>query len=172
MRQPRTAVAALVLSLSGFLTLVTQEHYTEKAVIPTKNDRPTVGHGSTVYPDGKRVKMGDTITPVRALIVAKAHIDKEETIFRASLPGVFLYPAEYDFYMNFTYQFGTGNWMKSSMRKNLLMSNYTGSCDALLLYKYAAGYDCSTLINGVPNKRCYGVWTRQLERHAECMGLQ
>ena len=169
MRFPRTAVATLVLSLSGFLALVGQEHYVADAMIPAKNDRPTLGFGSTFHEDGRAVKMGEKTDPVRALIKAKAHIDKEEVSFRASLPGIALYQPEYDLYMDWVYQYGTGAWWKSSIRQNLLVSDYKGACDSLLKYRFMGKYDCSTLVNGVPNKRCYGVFTRQQKRHTDCM---
>jgi len=70
------------------------------------------------------------------------------------------------------YQYGIGNWRRSSMRKNLLAGNYEAACHSLLEWRKAAGYDCSTTINGKPNKRCWGVWERQLERHQKCMGEQ
>ena len=164
----RIAVSALVLSAGGFIGIVSKEGYTDNTVIPTKNDKPTNGFGSTFNADGTPVKMGDRTTPVRALITAQAHISKEETLFRASLPGASLYQAEYDLYMDWVYQYGTGAWAKSSMRREILASNYSGACNALLLYKMSGGYDCS--IPG--NKICAGVWTRQLERHATCMELQ
>ncbi|SNR73893.1 hypothetical protein SAMN05192560_0789 [Methylobacillus rhizosphaerae] len=168
MASPRILVAALTLSASAFIGLVVSEGYTDKAIIPTVNDRPTLGFGSTYHEDGSAVKSGDTTTPVRALIKAQTHISKEETIFRASLPGVALSQAEYDLYMDWVYQYGTGAWSKSSMRRNLLAGQYRASCDSLLLYKYSGGYDCST----PGNKRCPGVWTRQLERHAKCLSAQ
>lgn len=164
----RVLVASLTLSASAFIGLVVHEGYTDKAIIPTKNDRPTVGFGSTFHENGQAVKMGETTTPVRALIKAQAHISKEEERFRASLPGVKLHQAEYDLYMDWVYQFGTGNWIKSSMHRHLLAGNYRAACDSLLLYKFSGGYDCST----PGNKRCAGVWTRQLERHAACLAAQ
>lgn len=169
---PRILVAALSLSAAGFIGLVGHESYTENAVIPTKNDRPTIGFGSTFYEDGRQVKMGDKITPIRALIVASAHITKEEISFRKSIPSVALTRKEYDIYMNWVYQYGTGAWNKSSMKSNLVTGNYAGACKALLAYKFSGGYDCSTLVNGKPNKRCWGVWTRQQERYTNCMGEQ
>ncbi|MBK5203877.1 MAG: lysozyme [Polaromonas sp.] len=172
MKLPRTAVSALVLSLSGFLALVAQEHYVGDAMVPTKNDRPTIGFGSTFHEDGRAVRMGDKTTPVRALIKAKAHIDKEEISFRKSLPEVMMYQTEYDLYMDWVYQYGTGAWWKSSMKRELLAGNYLGACEALLAYKFSGGYDCTTLINGKPNKRCWGVWTRQQERHSTCLAAQ
>lgn len=165
---PRVIVAALSLSAAGFIGMAVHEHYTDRAVIPTQGDRPTVGFGSTFHEDGSPVKMGDTTTPVRALIKAQAHISREEAIFRDSLPGVELFQTEFDAYFDFVYQFGTGTWLKSGMRRELLAGNYRAACDALLAYRFAGGYDCST----PGNKRCAGVWTRQLERHKKCMELQ
>lgn len=161
----RLLVASLTLSAMAFVGLVQNEGYTEQAVIPTQNDRPTVGFGSTFHEDGTAVQMGDKTTPVRALIVAQAHISKEEEVFRRSLPGVALFQVEYDLYMGWVYQYGTGAWLRSSMRRELLAGNYRAACDALLRYKYSGGYDCST----PGNRRCAGVWRRQLERHKACL---
>jgi lysozyme len=169
---PRIVIAALSLSAAAFIGIATSEHYTDTAVIPTVNDRPTVGLGSTFYEDGSAVRMGDKITPVRAIVLAGAHIAKEEAVFRASIPGVKLTQAEYDLYADWLYQYGSGAWLQSSMRADLLVGNYWRACHDLLLYRKAGGYDCSTLIDGKPNRRCYGVWTRQLQRFSKCMEVQ
>jgi GH24 family phage-related lysozyme (muramidase) len=158
----------LTLSAAGFLGIALHEDYVGSAMIPTKNDRPTVGFGSTFHEDGSPVKLGDTTTPTRALVKAAAHISMEEAKFRASLPDVKLHQAEYDLYMDWVYQYGTGAWAKSSMRRHLLAGDYTAACKSLLLYKFSGGYDCST----PGNKVCSGVWTRQIERHKQCMEAQ
>jgi lysozyme len=168
MSRARMAVASLALSATAFVGLMASEHYTDTAIIPTKNDRPTVGFGSTFHSDGAPVRMGDTITPVRAVQLAAAHLSKEELAFRASLPGVALHQAEYDLYIDWTYQYGMGAWRSSSMRRELLAGRYAQACGALLLYKRSGGYDCSK----PGNKVCAGVWTRQLERHKKCMEAQ
>lgn len=168
----RIAVVALGLSMAGFIGITMKEGYTDKAVIPTKGDVPTLGFGSTVHEDGRRVQLGETTTPVRALRTAQAHITRDEAKFRASLPGVSLTQGEYDLYLDFTYQYGIDNWQASGMRRNLLAGDYRAACDALLRYRFAAGYDCSTTIKGQPNKRCWGVWARQQERHAICLAEQ
>ena len=168
MARARIAVAGLSVSLAMFAGLVYKESFTDKAVIPTKNDRFTIGFGSTFWEDGRPVKQGDTITPVRAVQLATAHVTKEEAAFRATIPDVKLYPEEYSIYMDWSYQYGTSAWSKSSMRKRLLVGDYRGACGALLAYKFSGGFDCS--IPG--NKVCAGVWTRQKERHAACMAAQ
>lgn len=168
----RLIVGTMTLSAAGLIAIVSQEGYTDKAVVPTKNDRPTYGFGSTFKEDGAPVRPGDRIDPVRALRTVQAHLSREENKFRESLPGVKLTQGEYDLYMDFVYQYGIANWLKSAMRRELLAGNYSAACDALLQWRRAGGYDCSTLVNGKPNKRCWGVWDRQLKRHGKCLAEQ
>lgn len=104
MSRVRIVVAVLSLSAAAFVGIVTSEGYTDTAVIPTKNDRPTIGFGSTLHENGTPVRIGDTTTPVLAIVKAADHISKEEAKFRASLPGVALHQAEYDLYMDWVYQ--------------------------------------------------------------------
>jgi len=164
----RFAVTALTISAAAFAAWQSYEGYTSAAVIPTKGDVPTIGHGSTRYEDGSRVRMGDTITRVRAAQLARNLMSADERQFAATLPGVRLTQGEYDVYVDFVGQYGIGNWRGSSMRRHLLAGQYAPACNALLRYRYAAGYDCST----PGNKRCWGVWTRQKERHSKCMAEQ
>lgn len=165
----RALVAALTLSAAAFGTWQASEGFTTGAVIPTKGDVPTIGHGSTRYEDGSVVRMGDTITRQRAAQLARNLMAADERAFAASLPaGATLYQAEYDVYLDFIGQYGISNWRASSMRKEVAAGNYVAACSALLRYRYAAGYDCST----PGNKRCSGVWKRQLERHDKCMAAQ
>jgi GH24 family phage-related lysozyme (muramidase) len=168
MLKQRIAVAALTMSAAGLATWQASEGYTERAVIPTKGDVPTIGHGSTRYEDGRPVRMGDTITPPRARALARNLMQQDCKRMAGTLADVRLYQEEYDVYCNFVGQFGIGNWRSSSMRTRLRAGDYAGACDALLLYKYSAGYDCST----PGNKRCAGVWTRQLERNRKCLEAQ
>ena len=125
----------------------------------------TIGTGTTVYPNGQKVKMTDPkITEKQATEYLKFHINKDAKIFNKTLLGVPLSQAEYDLYMDFTYQFGTGAWSSSSMLRNLKQGKYKQACDSLVKWKYAAKRDCSVRSNG-----CYGVWVRQVERHSKCM---
>ena len=168
----RLTVAALSLSAAAIVGLVVHEGYTERAVIPTQGDVPTLGFGSTVHEDGRRVRMGERTDPVNALKKAHAHITREEARFRASLPGVHLTQGEYDVYMDWVYQYGMGAWHKpKSPRTWLLRGDYVGACNALLTWRFQAGRDCKLPQNWGP-KGCKGVWTRQQKRHADCMAMQ
>lgn len=171
-RNARVAVTLLTLSAAGFSAWVANEGFTPEPVIPTKGDVPTIGHGSTRYEDGTPVRMSDpAITRQRAEQLARNLHSEEERRFIASLPGVDLHQEEFDLYMDFTGQYGIGNWRTSSMRKHLLAGNYRQACESLLLWFKAGGRDCRKPENWGP-QGCKGVWTRQLERHAKCLAAQ
>lgn len=167
MSKKRTAIAGLVLSASALVGLVAHEGYTDKAIVPTKGDRPTVGFGSTFRGDGSPVRMGDTITPQKALARSLAHIQKDELGIKRCVTAP-LYQQEYDMMVDFAYQYGVPTLCKSSIVSRANNGDYMGSCNAYLKYRFAARFDCST----PGNKICAGVWTRQLERQAACIGAQ
>jgi len=166
--KPRIAAVLLSLSAAGFAAWQSHEGFTSNAVIPTKGDVPTIGHGSTRYEDGTPVKMGDTITRTRAAELALNLANQDCKRMALTIASVPLTQTEFDVYCNFTGQYGIANWRGSSMVKYLLRGDHVMACKSLLLYKYAAGYDCST----PGNTRCYGSWTRQVERYNTCIGEQ
>lgn len=163
----RTSLGLLGASAALLVALATHEGYTDRAVVPTKGDRPTVGFGSTFRDDGKPVQMGDTTTPVQALQRTLTHLQKDEAGIKRCVTAP-LYQKEYDLMVDFAYQYGVPTLCKSSIVKLANTGDYVGSCDAYLKYRFAAGYDCST----PGNKRCWGVWERQKKRHDACMAAQ
>ena len=163
----RTTVAALALSATALVAIVASEGYTERAVVPTKGDRPTIGFGSTFRDDGTPVQMGDTITAPKALARTLAHIQKDESALRQCVTAP-LHQKEYDLLVDFSYQYGAKTTCSSSMVRLANAGRYAESCGAYLRYRFAAGYDCST----PGNRRCWGVWTRQLNRYNQCIGAQ
>lgn len=169
MNKVRISIGALALSAAAFVGILTREGYTEQAVIPTKGDVPTVGFGTT-----GGVKMGDKITPVKAVQRALTDTSQFEGALKRCVK-VPLHPAEYDAYVDLAYNIGPTNFCtnrktgKPSHLVTLLNAQeYRAACDAILEYKYADGFDCST----PGNKRCAGVWTDRQRVHAICMGVQ
>jgi lysozyme len=163
----RRAVAGLALSAAALVALLSEEGFTEKAVIPVKGDVPTVAFGMTERPDGSPVQMGDTATPVQGLQRSMAYITKAEARVKACLTAP-LSQVEYNTMMNFAYQYGTQRLCMSSMVTKANAGDYTGSCKSYLLYRYVGGYDCATPGNRV----CSGVWARSKERYQACMAEQ
>jgi lysozyme len=167
----RVAAAGLSISAAGWLGIVNSEWYTRDAIVPTKNDRPTYGLGSTFKEDGSPVKLGDKIEPVPAIRLSINHIAKDEAKLKQCVTG-YLSQAEYDILVDFSYQYGVAATCNSSMVRHINAGRYRESCNAYTLYKFSGGYDCSTMIAGKPNKRCWGVWERSQERHKKCMEAQ
>lgn len=160
---PRIAIASLSLGAAALVGLVVSEGYTDTAVIPTKGDVPTLGFGTTTG-----VKMGDRTTPVRALQRALSEID---TVYASAVKRcapVPMYQVEFDVYVDMAYNIGANAFCSSTMARKLREGDYVGACNQILKWKMAAGYDCST----PGNKRCWGLWERRLQLHAQCMGVQ
>jgi len=167
MSKTKISVVLLAASAAFFWNLESKEG---NEPVPYKDTGGVVtqGIGSTTKPDGTTIKMTDPpISRKTALEWAKAHVAKDEIAFRKSLQGVKLSQAEYDTFLDFTYNFGQRNWNGSSMLRNLKAGRYKAACDSLLKWKYVAKRDCS-----VRSNNCYGVWVRQVERHSKCIGAQ
>ncbi|AZM38543.1 lysozyme [Acinetobacter baumannii] len=166
----KTKISVILLAASAaFFTLVKHdEGFTARPIIPVAGDRPTQGHGATFKPDGTAVKMSDpAISRETADKWLRNDVSKREVAFKKALQGVKLSQAEYDLYLDFSYQYGTAAFASSSMLRNLKAGKYKDACESLLKYKYVAKRDCSIRSNG-----CYGVWTRQVERHKKCLEAQ
>lgn len=165
----RIPASALGLSAAILAAWIAHEGYSASPIIPTKGDVPTIGHGATHYEDGTRVTMADPpITRQRAAdLAANLLQDTYVTCVKHSLGETPMHPVEFDQAVDFAGQYGCALWSKSSMLNQYIAGNYGAACQAYLRYKFAAGYDCST----PGNKRCMGVWTRQLGRHAACSGV-
>ena len=167
MNKKKVGAGILVASLGFFVGLEKYEGFSAKPYKDT-GGVVTQGIGSTVKPDGSKIKMTDKpIDRKTAQEWAKAHVSKDETAFKKSLQGVKLSQTEYDVYLDFTYNFGQANWNQSSMLRNLKAGDYVKACKSLLAWKYVAKKDCS-----IRSNNCYGVYLRQEERYQNCMGAQ
>jgi len=162
----RLPAAALAVSAALLAGIAAYEGFRAAPYVPVEGDVPTVGFGSTRYGDGAPVRLDDApVTRARAAEMLAAHVAKDAAAFIEACPGCLYTLDEYDAYLDFAYQYGIGNWKKSSMLRLVRAGEYRAACEALLMWKYAAGRDCSVRSSG-----CYGVWTRQLERREKCLG--
>jgi len=165
MRNPRTSIGAIVFSASALIGLAINESYTDKAIIPTKGDVPTLGFGTTTRPDGSPVQLGDRTNPVDALQRKARDLQKFEGAVKKCVT-VPLYQHEYDTYVDFAYNIGTEGFCGSTVVKRLNQEDYVGACNAILMWKRVGQQDCS-----VPGNRiCWGLWQRRLAAHKACLG--
>lgn len=167
MRHPRTVIGALTFSAASLIGLAMSEGYTDRAIIPTKGDVPTLGFGTTTRPDGTPVQMGDRTNPVEALQRKARDIERFEGALKACV-RVPLHQAEYDVYVDHAYNIGSGAFCGSTIVRRLNAQDYTGACDAILMWNRVGKQDCS-----VPGNRvCWGLWERRKAAHSKCMGAQ
>jgi lysozyme len=162
----RTIAATLTLSAAGLAAIVTHEGYTDRAVVPVAGDPQTVGFGSTLKPDGTPVKTGDTVTPVQAVRMAVAHINKDEPKLAKCVTAP-ISQKEYDLLVGHAYQYGVHKTCTSELVKKTNAGDYVGACHQYPRWKLAGGKDCSARDSG-----CYGVYARALERRDQCLAAQ
>jgi lysozyme len=167
MKPPRLIIGALSLSASALIGLAVSEGYSDIAYIPTKDDVPTLGFGTTTRPDGSPVRMGDRTDPVQALQRKARDIEKFEGALKTCV-RVPLYQAEYDVYVDHAYNIGSGAFCSSSIVKRLNAGDYPGACDAILMWRRVGAQDCSQ----PGNRICWGLWERRKAAHAKCMEAQ
>jgi lysozyme len=136
----RTHLAALTLSASALVGIALHEGYRGEAYTPVPGDVPTIGFGTT-----GGVKMGDKITPEKALVRALADVQKFEGALKQCVT-VPLHQHEYDAYVSFSYNVGSGAFCKSTLVKKLNAGDYTGACNELRKWVYFKGQPLPGLV--------------------------
>jgi len=79
-----------------------------------------------------------------------------------------LHQAEYDLYVDLSYNIGAGAFCGSTVVRRLNARDYVGACNAILLWNKSNGQDCSA----PGNRTCSGLWTDRLKTHAKCLVAQ
>jgi lysozyme len=153
MRHPRTTMAALTLSASALVGIAVHEAFRPTAYLPTPNDVPTIGFGTT-----GGVQMGDKITVERALIRLLADAEKFQAELKACIGDVPMYQHEWDSYTSWAYNVGTGAACRSTLVRKLKAGDYAGACKELLRWDKQAG------------KALPGLTKRRQQEYAQCMG--
>lgn len=161
----RLAPVFLFLSALAFGGIAIQEGYSDKAIIPVKGDKPTIGFGTTTRPDGSPVKPGDAITPPQAVQRALVDVQRFEGALKRCIKAP-LAQREYDAFVSLAYNVGDAAFCGSTLVKKVNALDYAGACDEILRWRFFQGRDCSLAGSG-----CAGLWTRrQAERNA-CAGV-
>ena len=141
MSKTRFAIGALALSASGLIGILGYEGYSETAYIPVPGDVPTIGFGTT-----EGVKLGDTITPEKAVERAYRDIMDTETAIHKCV-DVPLSRGEYDAYTSLAYNIGTSAFCNSTLVKKLNARDYEGACAEIRRWVYVKGKKSQGLVN-------------------------
>jgi len=149
----RQDIAAISLSATALVAIVLHEGYKGDAYIPLAGDVPTIGFGTT-----SGVKLGDRITPEKALQVAIRDVQAFEGAIKECVI-VPLHQHEYDAYVSLSYNIGSRAFCKSTLVKKLNTSDYIGACNEILKW------------NKYQGKPLAGLTKRRQEEHKKCLGL-
>lgn len=151
MSTPRT----IGLAVSGALlvALAVHEGYRDEAYVPVKGDRPTIGFGDA----GPAVKLGDTTTPVRALIRLQEQAEQHAQAVRECAP-VPMYQHEFDAYVSLAYNIGGQSFCGSTLVRKLNAGDYEGACREILRWDKFRG-------RALP-----GLTKRRQEEYRKCTG--
>ena len=76
---------------------------------------PTIGYGTTRWPDGKKVELGQTVTIEQADALLRHEVGK----IAHRIPQLFLTQNQYDALVSFTYNVGIGNLLSSTLLKKI-----------------------------------------------------
>lgn len=75
---------------------------------------PTIGYGSTRWPDGKKVQLGQVVTMEEADALLKFEVAR----VAARIPdGLYVDQSQFDALVSFTYNVGIGNLLSSTLLK-------------------------------------------------------
>lgn len=148
----RIKASALVVSASVLVGIAVHEAYRGDAYLPTPNDVPTIGFGTT-----EGVKMGDKITPERALVRLLADADKYAQAIR-TCADVPMHQHEFDAFLSLSYNIGTGAFCKSTLVKRLKAGQYEEACKEILRWDKQAGVTLR------------GLTKRREAEYKQCMG--
>lgn len=152
MNKSRIAIAVLTLSAGGFVGIISNEGYTESAVIPVKGDVPTAGFGTT-----EGVTMKTKLPPVQAVQRALKDASKFEGAVKQCV-HVPLHQYEYDAYVSLSYNIGAGNFCSSTLVRELNQQHYDVACAQILRWDR---------FHGQPLK---GLTDRRQRENRQCKG--
>lgn len=153
MSKARYAVAVLALSAVGYVGIAKQEDFRPVAYLPTPDDVPTIGFGTT-----EGVKKGDTITVPKAMARALSDVQKFEGALKKCVT-VPLHQYEYDAYVSLEYNIGSSAFCSSTLVRKLNASDYEGACTEIKRW------------NRQGKKVLPGLTNRREAEYEQCMGL-
>jgi len=114
----------------------------------TGNEPWTIGYGTTVYPDGRKVKKGDVITQEQALEYLQHDTKKfSDAVNRAV--RVPINQNQFDALVSFTYNLGEGSLNRSTLLTKINSHDLRGAADEFGKWIYAS----SRVLAGLVRRR-------------------
>lgn len=128
----RVAASVLSLSATGLISIALSEYYEPTAKPPLPGDVATGGYGSTTNENGKPLKLGEKVSPTRALVLLQKDAGRIEHGLKKCLGTVALYQHEWDAYMELAYNVGEWAVCDSTIKPKLQAGQYQAACRTIL----------------------------------------
>lgn len=129
----RKPITHILISLTLLAAITGHELFKPDAYIPIKGDVPTIGIGTTVYPDGTKVELGDKITRAQADEYLKGDLDKFKQGMMKCIKAP-LYEHEFNAYLSLTYNIGAPAFCNSTIPYKLNHGQYKEACTTILAF--------------------------------------
>lgn len=136
------------ISIRGLDLIKEFEGFKSKAYPdPATGAKPyTIGYGTTMYPDGMRVKLGDSCTKEQAEKWLEIDCNRRAQ----AIGNLKVNQNQFDAIVSFCYNLGLGNWNRSTLRKKIMMNpNDPTIRDEFMKWIRAAG----KVMNGLKRRR-------------------
>jgi len=115
----------------------------------TRAEPYTIGYGTTIYPNGQKVKLGDKITQTQATEYLQDDVDKFARRVKVLVKPV-LNDNQFGAIVSFAYNVGTGNLAKSTLLKKVNANPSDNSiAGEFMKWNKAAG----KVMNGLTRRR-------------------
>lgn len=98
----------------------------------------TIGYGTIKYPNGVRVKTGDSCTSQQAEDYLRSDLSAFESAVNRLVTAK-LTQNQFDALVSFTYNLGVTNLSKATLLKKLNAGDYQGAADQFLVWNKAGG---------------------------------
>lgn len=149
-------IVAFLISIGLVTGVVQHEGFKDKAYVPIKNDRVTIGSGFTTREDGSPVQMGDTITREQS----DARLKKELWNYRTGIGKCIMVPVsenQADAFTSLSFNIGVSAFCKSTLTRKLNQYDYEGACTEILKWDKFQG------------KPLKGLTNRRNQEYEQCM---
>jgi lysozyme len=106
----------------------------------TKAEPYTIGYGTTLYKDGRKVRLGDIITNDVADELLKFDVDKKSLSVSTLTKEATINQNQFDSLVSFAYNCGVANFAKSTLLKKVVAKSSDPSIrDEFMKWNKAAG---------------------------------
>ncbi len=112
----------------------------------------TIGYGTTVYPDGRKVQIGDRITDQQAEGFLLYECQEKANAI-AQLISVEINQNQFDALVSFAYNVGIGAFKNSTLRRKLNQKDYEGAASEFKRWNKATINGVKQVLKGLTDRR-------------------